>query len=170
MTTSTLNIDKSDLSFTRKQTYLLSLLFVIGNLMLPQLTHAIIANGGPTLLPIYFFTLLGSMLYGWRVGILTALCSPIVNSLMFGMPHLMIVPLITCKSLFLAITTAYAVRNTSAHKFLIAILAIIVAAAAGGIVESVVYGSVATAAASLKMSLPGLAIQAATALVLIKRK
>ena len=42
------------LPFGNVKTYLFVLLFVAGNIALPQLCHLVPA-GGPTLLPIYFF-------------------------------------------------------------------------------------------------------------------
>ena len=59
------------LNYSNVKTYLFALLFVAGNIVLPQLCHLIPA-GGPTLLPIYFFTLIASYKYGFRVGLLTA--------------------------------------------------------------------------------------------------
>lgn len=41
------------LPFGNVRTYLFALLFVVGNIALPQLCHLVPA-GGPTLLPIYF--------------------------------------------------------------------------------------------------------------------
>ena len=43
------------LSFSNVKTYLFAFLFVAGNIALPQLCH-LVPMGGPTLLPIYFFT------------------------------------------------------------------------------------------------------------------
>ena len=43
------------LNYNNVHTYLFALLFVFGNVMLPQLCHWV-HLGGPTLLPIYFFT------------------------------------------------------------------------------------------------------------------
>ena len=67
------------------KTYLAAALFVAGNIALPQLCHTV-HLGGPTWLPIYFFTLVGAYKYGWRTGLLTALASSVANSLLFGMP------------------------------------------------------------------------------------
>ena len=44
------------LNFRQAKTYWFTLLFVAGNLILPQLCH-LIPQGGLILLPIYFFTL-----------------------------------------------------------------------------------------------------------------
>ena len=47
------------LNYSNVKTYLFALLFVAGNIALPQLCHLVPA-GGPTLLPIYFFTLIAN--------------------------------------------------------------------------------------------------------------
>ena len=47
------------LKHSNVKTYLFALLFVAGNIALPQLCH-LIPYGGPTLLPIYFFTLIAA--------------------------------------------------------------------------------------------------------------
>ena len=75
------------------KTYLFVSLFVAGNVLLPQVCH-IIPDGGKIFLPIYFFTLMASYKYGFKVGLLTAVLSPIVNSLIFGMPTIAILPAI----------------------------------------------------------------------------
>ena len=62
------------------RTYLFAFLFIAGNIVLPQLCH-MIPQGGLILLPIYFFTLVAAYKFGLRVGLLTALLSPLVNSL-----------------------------------------------------------------------------------------
>ena len=59
------------LSFSNVKTYLFVFLFVAGNIALPQLCH-LVPMGGPTLLPIYFFTLIAAYKFGFRVGLLTA--------------------------------------------------------------------------------------------------
>ena len=73
------------LNYSEIRTYLFGLLFVAGNIILPQCCH-LIPQGGLTWLPIYFFTLIGAYKFGWKVGLLTALLSPLVNSFAFGMP------------------------------------------------------------------------------------
>ena len=56
------------LSFSNVKTYLFAFLFVAGNIALPQLCH-LVPMGGPTLLPIYFFTLIAAYKFGFRVGL-----------------------------------------------------------------------------------------------------
>lgn len=79
------------LEYREVQTYLMAVLFIAGNIIFPQLCHTV-KMGGPTWLPIYLFTLVGAYKYGWRVGLLTALASPCLNSLFFGMPAPAVLP------------------------------------------------------------------------------
>lgn len=95
-------IQKEQYSFKELRTYLAAGIFIIGNIVLPQLCH-MIPNGGLIFLPIYFFTLIGAFKYGWKVGLLTAILSPLVNCLLFGMPPVASLPAILVKSVSLAI-------------------------------------------------------------------
>lgn len=99
-----------NLSFTEAKTYLFATLFVAGNIILPQLAH-FVPNGGPMLLPIYFFTLIAAYKFGIRTGMLTAILSPVINSLLFGMPMLAMLPIILIKSSLLAIAAAVIARS-----------------------------------------------------------
>lgn len=94
------------LSYNNVKTYLAASLFVLGNLVMPQLFH-LIPQGGMIWLPIYFFTLVGAYKYGWKVGLLTAVLSPLANSALFGMPAVAVLPAILLKSVLLAIAAGY---------------------------------------------------------------
>ena len=96
--------------YRETRTYLAAALFAAGNIVLPQLCH-LVQLGGPTMLPIYFFTLVGAYKYGWRVGLLTALLSPAVNSALFGMPAAAMLPVILLKSVLLAVAASLAARR-----------------------------------------------------------
>lgn len=72
------------LNYTNVNTYLFAFVFIVGNVVLPQLCH-LVHWGGPAMLPIYFFTLIGAYKYGFKVGMLTAVLSPLANSILFGM-------------------------------------------------------------------------------------
>ena len=63
-------------------------------------------------MPIYFFTLIGAYKFGWKVGLLTAVFSPVINSLLFGMPLPAVLPAILLKSVLLAVAAGWA-----AHRF-----------------------------------------------------
>ena len=88
--------------FASYRTYLAAGIFIIGNILVPQLCH-LIPDGGLMFLPIYFFTLIGAYKCGWKVGLLTAVLSPLVNCALFGMPPVASLPAILVKSISLAI-------------------------------------------------------------------
>lgn len=111
------------LSFSNVKTYLFAFLFIAGNIALPQLCHLVPA-GGPTLLPIYFFTLIAAYKFGFRVGLLTALLSPVINHLLFGMPAAAALPVLLIKSGLLAGAAAFAARYTKKIS-LVALLSVI---------------------------------------------
>lgn len=146
------------LPFTSTRTYLAAALFVIGNIVLPQLFH-LIPQGGVTWLPIYFFTLVGAYKYGWRVGLLTALASPLINSALFGMPAAAVLPAITLKSALLAI--AAGVMAARSNKATLATLTAVVLAyqGAGTLGEWALTGSLATACQDLRIGIPGMLLQ-----------
>lgn len=114
-----------DYSFSSVKTYLFAAIFVAGNLVLPQLVH-FVPNGGPTFLPIYFFTLIAAYKYGLKAGLLTAVLSPVINSLLFGMPPLAVLPAILVKSGLLAIAASLVAKRTrkiSVLNLLVVVLA-----------------------------------------------
>ena len=101
------------LDYRDAKTYLAAALFVAGNIVLPQICH-LVPQGGLRWLPIYFFTLVGAYKYGWRVGLLTAVLSPLVNSALFGMPAAAALPAILLKSVLLAAAAGFAARRFAA--------------------------------------------------------
>lgn len=109
--------------YRETRTYLAAALFAAGNIVLPQLCH-LVQLGGPTMLPIYFFTLVGAYKYGWRTGLLTALASPLVNAALFGMPAVTALPAILAKSALLAGAAGYAARRF--NRVSVALLAAVV--------------------------------------------
>lgn len=94
------------LDYNDSKTYLFAGLFILGNLALPQVCH-LLPQGGLVWLPIYFFTLIGAYKYGWRVGLFTAILSPLLNSALFGMPMVAFLPAILIKSTLLAVFAGF---------------------------------------------------------------
>lgn len=147
-----------NLSWANYRTYLMAGLFVIGNMLLPQLCH-LIPNGGYIFLPIYFFTLIAAYKYGITVGLLTAALSPICNSLLFGMPALAVLPILLIKSGLLAIAAAW-VANRSQRLSLWHLLAVILFyQVVGGMAEWALAGSFQAALQDFRIGFPGMLIQ-----------
>lgn len=145
-------------SYKEVKTYLFALLFIVGNIALPQICH-LIPGGGLTWLPIYFFTLIAAYKYGLRVGLLTALLSPLLNSALFGMPPVAVLPAILIKSTLLAGAAAYA-----AHRFgkvsLLAIVGVVLAyQVVGTLIEWAVVQDFAVAIQDFQIGIPGMLVQ-----------
>ncbi len=151
-------VNLSSLRYNEAKTYLVAALFVLGNIALPQLCHTV-HLGGQTWLPIYFFTIVGAYKYGWRVGLLTALVSPVANHLLFGMPVAAALPAILVKSSLLALAAGYAAWRM--HRCTVAIMAAVVLfyQIAGSLVEWVMAGSFYAAAQDFRIGLPGMLVQ-----------
>lgn len=146
------------LRYSELRTYLYALLFVAGNVIVPQLAHTV-HMGGPTWLPIYLFTLVGAYLYGWRVGLITALVSPLVNHFLFGMPGAEALPAILMKSTLLAVIAGYAATRAGGVK-LLAFVAIVVAyQLLGTLGEWAMLGNLRMAAQDLIIGWPGMLVQ-----------
>ena len=140
------------------KTYLFAAIFVAGNLLLPQLVH-LIPNGGLIFLPIYFFTLIAAYKYGIHVGLLTAILSPLVNSLLFGMPPMNMLPIILIKSVILAIAAAMVAKHFGKISFLGILLAILVYQVIGTGIEWAMTQNFFIAIQDFRIGLPGMVIQ-----------
>lgn len=147
------------LGWREMRTWLFATLFIAGNIVLPQLCH-LIPQGGLMLLPIYFFTLIAAYKYGLRVGLLTAVLSPLVNSVMFGMPAAAALPIITIKGVLLAGAASWMASRSKGASLLAMIGVVLGYQLVGGIIEWVMTSSLASALQDWKLGWPGMAIQA----------
>lgn len=156
-----------NLSYRQLSAWTAASLFIIGNIALPQLCH-LVPGGGLTWLPIYFFTLIGAYKYGWRIGLLTALLSPLINSILFGMPVVAMLPAIMTKSVLLV-----AAASLVAHRFgkiTLPLMALVVLAyqVVGSLIESAITGSLAIGFQDFTIGLPGMALQVMGGYLFIK--
>lgn len=146
------------LEYNERKTYRVALLFVMGNILLPQVCH-LVPQGGVTWLPIYFFTLIGAYKYGWRVGLFTALASPVINSWLFGMPSLSMLPAILTKSVLLSLAAGYAAHRFQRASVGLMLGVVLAYQLPGAFAEWVYTGSAAAALQDFRIGLPGMALQ-----------
>ncbi len=146
------------LEYSQTKTWLFAALFVAGNVLLPQLCH-LVPFGGMKLLPIYFFTLVGAYKYGWRVGLLTALASPLVNSAMFGMPAVEVLPQILVKSLLLSGAAGFVAARFQKASLPLLAGVVLFYQTAGTLAEWAMVGSLAAALQDFRIGLAGMALQ-----------
>ena len=146
------------LELRNSRTYLFAGLFIIGNLLLPQLAH-LMPQGGLILLPIYFFTLIAAYKYGIFVGLLTAVLSPLTNSLLFGMPEMSVLPAIIVKSVILAIAASQAAKHFGKVSILGILIAILAYQFVGTGFERAITQNFNMAIQDFRIGLPGMIFQ-----------
>jgi hypothetical protein len=143
------------------RTYLFATLFTAGNIALPQLCH-LVPQGGLLFQPIYLFTLIAACRWGWRVALLTALVSPLLNTLWFSMPSVAMLPVVLLKSVVLALGVSWAMTSKVRKPLWMAVLFIIGAQLLGAVAEWALLSSATT----LWLCLPGVVLQIVLAKIL----
>ena len=131
------------LKHSNVKTYLFALLFVAGNIALPQLCH-LVPYGGPTLLPIYF------------VGLLTAILSPVINHLLFAMPSEAVLPILLIKSSLLAGASALAARTIKSVSLLAILGVVLTYQVIGTAFEWAIVGSFYEAVQDFRIGIKGM--------------
>ncbi len=154
-------------NYTEAKTYLLAFAFVVGNVVMPQLFHTI-PQGGMIWLPIYFFTLIGAFKYGWKVGLMTAVASPIVNHLLFGMPMLAVLPAILIKSVLLALGAGFIAYRYQKVSILAMVGVVAFYQLFGSLAEWAITGSLTAALQDVRLGLPGMLLQVIGGYFIIK--
>lgn len=146
------------LNYWNVKTYWIASLFIIGNIALPQLCHQL-PQGGMIWLPIYFFTLVAAYKYGWKVGLLTGILSPLINSLLFGMPLLASLPPIMTKSVLLALAAGFAAAHYNRVSLPILLLVVLFYQIVGTLFEWLMLGNFYLAVQDFRMGIPGMLTQ-----------
>lgn len=147
-----------DYNFATAKTYLFATIFIAGNLILPQIAH-FVPQGGFIFLPIYFFTLIAAYKYGFKVGLLTAVLSPVVNNLLFGMPPAAVLPAILIKSILLAGAAAYLAKKTNTISIVNLVIAVLLYQLSGTLAEWIMTGDFFVAVQDFRLGIPGMLLQ-----------
>lgn len=153
-----MNSTTRTLTFTNISVYIWAAVFIAGNVILPQMFHAV-GLGGKVFLPIMLFTLIGASRYGVTVGLLTAILSPLVSFAVTGMPEgAMLGSLIVKSLLIVAIISTW--RGFRGSFSLLSIIALTTAVhIAGFAFAGLFFGGFAGAWADLIISWPGILVQ-----------
>lgn len=146
------------LTFSQAKTYIITFLFIAGNILLPFLCHSI-PQGGAIFLPIYFFTFLGAYKYGLKPGLLIAVLSPVLNHLLTGMPPLSFLPVILGKSCLLAIAASYTAKRFQKLNLVLLTAVVLFYQSAGFFFEWGFTGDLFRATQDIRLALPGILIQ-----------
>lgn len=115
--------------------------------------------GGPTWLPIYFFTLIGAYKYGVRVGLLTAILSPVINSWLFGMPAIAVLPAILVKSVLLAVAAGFIAQRLQRVTLWSLLTVVLFYQVVGSLVEWGLVADFVAAMQDFRIGIPGMLLQ-----------
>ena len=146
------------MSYRDSRAYMAAALFVAGNIVLPQLCH-LVPQGGLVWLPIYFFTLVAAYKFGLTAGLLTAVTSPVANSLLFGMPAAAMLPIILVKSVLLALAASFVASKVRGVALWAVALAVVAYQAVGTMAEWGMTGSLTAALQDIRLGWPGILVQ-----------
>lgn len=155
------------MSYRDIRAYTMAALFVAGNIVLPQLCH-LVPQGGLVWLPIYFFTLVAAYKFGLTAGLLTAIASPVVNSLLFGMPAAASLPIILIKSVLLALAAAFIASKVHRVALWAVALAVLAYQGIGMMAEWGMTGSLTAALQDIRLGWPGMLVQVFGGFAIIK--
>ena len=146
------------LAFNEVRTYLWACVFILSNLVLPQVCH-LIPQGGVMLAPLSFVILAGAYQFGWKPALLAAVLSPLVNHYATGMPAWGVLQVMTVKLIVLALVAGLAAQYF--RKATLPILAGVVIAAEvfGGLGELALTGGIAATIADFTIGWPGILLQ-----------
>ena len=159
-------LTREQYNFRSLRTYVAALIFIVGNIVVPQLCH-LIPNGGLIFLPIYFFTLVASFKCGWKVGLLTAVLSPVVNCLLFGMPPVASLPAILVKSLTL-VAAVTLVSKKMGFSLLSVAIAVLAYQLVGMTVEFFMDFNFLHAVQDIRIGWPGILVQIVGGYLILK--
>ncbi|MBO7046950.1 MAG: ECF transporter S component [Prevotella sp.] len=146
------------LNYDEVKTYLWAAIFVVCNLVLPQVFH-LIPQGGIIFSPLSLVILVGAYKFGWKTGLLTALASPLVNHLLTGMPAWEVLPVMTMKLAALALVAGLTAQHFKTISLPLLLGVILVTKAIEALGELVMTGGIAATIADFTIGWPGLLLQ-----------
>ena len=154
-------------NYDEAKTYLWALVFVVCNLVLPQLFH-LIPQGGVIFSPLSLVILAGAYKFGWKTGLLAALASPLVNHAITGLPAWEVLPVMTLKLAVLAMVAGLAAQRFKTVNLPLLIGVILVSKAIGCLGEFILTGGIAATIADFTIGWPGLLLQVFGAWLILK--
>lgn len=146
------------LNYDEVKTYLWAAVFVACNLVLPQVFH-LIPQGGIMFAPLSFVILAGAYKLGWRVGLLAAVFSPLVNHLLTGLPAWDVLQVMTLKLVALAMIAGLTAQYFKKATLPLIIGVVLAAEAIGGLGELLLTGGVDATIQDFTIGYLGLLLQ-----------
>ena len=145
-------------NYSEAKTYLWATVFVACNLVLPQLFH-LIPQGGFIFAPLSLVILAGSYKLGWRVGLLAAVVSPLLNHVLTGMPGWGVLSVMMLKLVLLALIAGFTAQHFKKVTLPLIVAVVMAAELLGGLGELALTGGIAATLQDFTLGWPGLLLQ-----------
>ena len=146
------------LNYNETKTYIWALIFVACNLVLPRLFH-LIPQGGIIFAPLSLVIMAGAYKFGWKVGLLAAVVSPVVNHLITGMPAWGVLQVMTLKLVVLALVAGLAAKYFKKVTLSLLIGVLLISELFGGLGEFALTGGIDSTITDFTIGWPGLIMQ-----------
>lgn len=155
------------LNYDELKTYLRASLFVVCNMILPQVFH-LIPQGGIIFAPLSFVILAGAYKFGWKTGVLAAVASPIVNNLVFGLPAWGVLQVMLLKLVVLALAAGLTAQYARRVTLPLLVGVVLASEIVGGLGELLLTGSTTATMADFTIGWPGLLLQVIGTYLIVK--
>lgn len=146
------------LNYDEVRTYLWATVFVACNIVLPQLFH-LIPQGGIMFAPLSLVILAGAYKFGWKVGLLAAVASPLINHLLTGLPAWGVLQVMTLKLIILALVAGFTAQYFKKVTLPLIIGVVLAAEVLGGLGELALTGGIAATVQDFTIGWPGILLQ-----------
>ena len=155
------------LNYDEAKTYMWTAIFVVCNLVLPQVFH-LIPQGGIIFSPLSLVILVGAYKFGWKTGLLAAILSPSVNHLLTGMPAAEMLGVMTMKLGVLALVAGLAAQYFKTLSLPMLLGVVLVCKAIEALGELILTGGINATIADFTIGWPGLLLQIVGGYLIIK--
>lgn len=155
------------LTLDEARTYLWAIIFVGANLLLPQVFH-LVPQGGIIFSPLSLVIMAGAYKLGWRVGLLAALASPLVNHLITGMPAMSVLPVMTLKLAVLALVAGFTAQHFRRATIPLLIGVVLLTELLGGLGELAFMGGIDATIQDFTVGWPGMLLQIVGTYLIVK--
>lgn len=155
------------LNYDEAKTYLWASIFVACNLVLPHVFH-LIPQGGIIFAPLSLVILIGAYKFGWKVGLIAALASPLVNHLLTGMPAWSVLVVMTFKLVVLALIAGFTAQHFKRVSWFLLIGVVLSSLIIGGLGELLLTGGIEATIQDFTIGWPGILLQVVGAYLVCK--
>ena len=160
------------LHFTDLRLYAIVTVFVALDVGVPWACHQVHPLAGPTFLPMFFFSILAGLLFGWRVGLLVGFLTPLISFGLSGMPVLDHLPQIVVENSVLGLSAGLLRERFKLNVLWSVVGAVVLGHVALGLALLIIHSGEVNPLVSVwrvvEQGWPGIALQVACLPLIIK--